>query len=123
MSVYLSNLSAATLGAVDIKDMIKSATVNIVFEEVDITAMGDTARRFAAGLEASNVSLEFLNDTTDSPTINAFAGQAKVLVLTENGKTYTGTVLVNNLQPINGAVGDMSTQSITFNYVSAVVTS
>ena len=123
MSVYLSNLSAATLGAVDIKDMIKSATVNIVFEEVDITAMGDNARRFAAGLEASNVSLEFLNDTTDSPTINAFAGQAKVLVLTENGKTYTGTVLVNNLQPINGAVGDMSTQSVTLNYVSTVVTS
>ena len=123
MAVYLNNLATVTLGGTDISDMVQSITLNRVYEEVDITAMGDSARRFTAGLEASTVTIDFLNDTTDSPTINGFAGQSKSLVLVQNGKTYTGNVLVNNLTPINGGVGDMSTQSVTFNYVGPITVS
>ena len=120
MAVYLNNLATVTIGGTDISDMVQSITLNRVYEEVDITAMGDTARRMAAGLEASTVTIDFLNDSVDSPTINAFIGQSKSLVLAQNGKTYTGNVLVNNMTPINGGVGDMSTQSVTWNYVGAI---
>jgi hypothetical protein len=36
-------------------------------------------------------------------------------------KLFSGDILINNLTPINGAVGDMSTQDITFT-VNSVVT-
>lgn len=123
MAVYLNNLATVSIGGTDISDMVQSITLNRTFEEVDITAMGDTSRRMAAGLEASTVTIDFLNDTTDSPTINAYAGTSKSLVIAQNGKTYTGNVLVNNMTPVNGAVGDMSTQSVTWNYVGPITVS
>jgi hypothetical protein len=40
--------------------------------------------------------------------------QAKGTAVSATNPLYTATCLVNNTTDINGAVGDMSTQSITF---------
>ena len=45
----------------------------------------------------------------------------KDAVVAATNKLFTGDILINNLTPINGAVGDMSTQDITFT-VNSVVT-
>jgi hypothetical protein len=93
--------------------------------------MGDTAHKFAKGLEASTITLDFLNDTAASnvnATLQAAWGTTVTLTLKQTSAVvsatnpeYQTTVLVNNTQDVNGAVGDISTQSITFTCQSVIV--
>jgi hypothetical protein len=94
--------------------------------------MGDTAHKFVKGLEAGTLTVSFLNDTATSnvlQTLNAAFGttvavkmvQQKVPAVAATNPLYTFDILVNNLTPINGAVGDMATQDITFT-INSVVT-
>ena len=131
MAIFLSNEVVVTLNAVDLSDHVTSATINRVFDELEVTAMGDTAHKFVKGLEASTITLDFLNDTATSnvlQTLQAAWGTTVALTLKQtSGATsatnplYSTTVLVNNTTDINGAVGDISTQSITFTCNSPIV--
>ena len=90
----------------------------------------DTAHKFAKGLEASTITLDFLNDNaaaTVIPTLRAAYGTTVTCVIKQTSAavsatnpSYTASVLVNNLQNVNGAVGDISNQSITFTCNSTV---
>ena len=131
MAIFLSNEVVVTLNAVDLSDHVTSATINRVFDELEVTAMGDTSHVFVKGLEASTITLDFLNDTATSnvlQTLQAAWGTTVALTLKQtSGATsatnplYSTTVLVNNTTDINGAVGDISTQSITFTCNSPIV--
>jgi hypothetical protein len=96
--------------------------------------MGDSAHKFVKGLEASTITLDFLNDDAASgagsvrATLQAAWGTTVALTLKQtNGVVsttnplYSTTVLVNNTTDINGAVADESTQSITFTCNSPIV--
>jgi hypothetical protein len=68
MAIFLSNGVVAVLDSVDLSDHLTSATINRVFDELEVTAMGDEAHVFVKGLEASTITLDFLNDTATSQT-------------------------------------------------------
>ena len=124
MAVYLSNTVQVTLNSVALTDHVTSATINRVFDELEVTAMGDTAHKFVKGLEASTITLDFLSDTAAAnvnATLQAAWGTTVALTLKQTSAAtsatnplYSTTVLVNNTTDINGAVGDIATQSITF---------
>jgi uncharacterized membrane protein len=63
VAIFLSNGVVVTLDSVDLSDHVTSATINRVFDELEVTAMGDSAHKFVKGLEASTITLDFLNDT------------------------------------------------------------
>ena len=131
MAIYLSNNVVVTLNSVALSDHVTSATINRVFDELEVTAMGDTAHKFVKGLEASTVTLDFLNDTAAANvlvTLQAAWGTTVPLTLKQTSAAvsatnplYSTTILVNNTTDINGAVGDISTQSITFTCNSPIV--
>jgi hypothetical protein len=131
MAIYLSNGVVVTLNSVALSDHVTSATINRSFDELEVTAMGDTAHKFVKGLEASTITLDFLNDTAASnvlATLQAAWGTTVPLTLKQTSAAisatnpeYQTTVLVNNTTDINGAVGDISTQSITFTCNSPIV--
>lgn len=131
MSVYLSNGVVLTVNAVDLSSLVSSVTINRAFDELEVTAMGDSGHRFVKGLEASSITIDFFNDeasTKTLQTLNSTWGTNTVVTVKQNsGATaatnplYTMTCLVNNTTPINGAVGDLSTQSVTWN-VSGTIT-
>jgi hypothetical protein len=131
MAIFLSNDVQVTLNAVDLTDHVTSASISRVFDELEVTAMGDTSHVFVKGLEASTITLDFLNDTATSnvlQTLQAAWGTTVALTLKQtSGATsatnplYSTTVLLNNTTDINGAVGDISTQSITFTCNSPIV--
>lgn len=131
MAIFLSNGVVVTLNSVALSDHVTSATINRSFDELEVTAMGDTAHRFVKGLEASTITLDFLNDTAASnvlQTLQAAWGTTVALTLKQTNAAisttnpeYQTTVLVNNTTDINGAVGDISTQSITFTCNSPIV--
>ena len=134
MAVFLSNGVVVTLNSVDLSDHVTSATINRVFEELEISAMGDTARKYTKGLETSTITLDFLNDNLASgagsvraalqaawgTTVPITLKQTSAAISTTNPE-YQSTILVNNTTDINGAVGDISSQSITFTCNSPIV--
>ena len=131
MAIFLSNGVVVTLNSVALSDHVTSATINRSFDELEVTAMGDTAHKFVKGLEASTITLDFLNDTAASnvlQTLQAAWGTTVPLTLKQTSAAlsatnpeYPTTILVNNTTDINGAVADISTQSITFTCNSAIV--
>jgi hypothetical protein len=131
MAVFLSNGVVVTLNSVDLSDHVTSATINRVFEELEVTAMGDSSRRYAKGLETSTITLDFLNDRVTGEVLQTLQGawgttvpltlkQTSAAIAADNPE-YQTTILVNNTTDINGAVGDISTQSITFTCNSPIV--
>jgi hypothetical protein len=130
MAIFLNNTASVTFNSVDLSAYVTSVTINQAFDELEVTAMGDTAHKFAKGLEASTITLDFLNDNaaaTVIPTLRAAYGTTVPLVIKQasgaasaTNPSYSTTVLVNNLQNVNGAVGDISSQSITFTCNSVI---
>jgi len=125
MSVYLSNGVVLTVNAVDLSTLVSSVTINRSFDELEVTAMGDSGHKFVKGLEASSITIDFFNDEATSKTLQTLQGvwgtsttvtvkQFNTTVSATN-PLYTMSCLVNNTTPINGAVGDLSTQSVTWN--------
>jgi hypothetical protein len=127
MSVYLSNGVVLTVNAVDLSTLVSSVTINRAFDELNVTAMGDSGYRYVKGLESSSITIDFFNDEASSKTLqtlnssSVWGNNVTVTVKQNSGATsatnplYTMTCLVNNTTPINGAVGDISTQSVTWN--------
>ena len=125
MSVYLSNGVVLTVNAVDLSTLVSSVTINRSFDELEVTAMGDSGHKFVKGLEASSITIDFFNDEATSKTLQTlqtvWGTSTTVTVKQTSAATsasnplYTMSCLVNNTTPVNGAVGDLSTQSVTWN--------
>jgi hypothetical protein len=131
MAVFMSNLVGVKVNSVDLSDHVTSVTLNRSFDELEVTAMGDSGHKFVKGLEASSITIDFLNDTASASvlaTLQAAWGTNVTVVLLQSKGTavsatnplYTATCLINNTTDINGAVGDLSTQSLTFNVSGTV---
>ena len=131
MAVFLSNLVGVKVNSVDLSDHVTSVTLNRNFDELEVTAMGDSGHKFVKGLEASSITLDFLNDTATASvlqTLQAAWGTNVTVVLLQSKGTavsatnplYTATCLINNTTDINGATGDLSTQSLTMNVSGTV---
>lgn len=130
MSVYMSNGVVLTVNAVDLSTLTSSVSISRAFDELEVTAMGDSGHKFIKGLEASSITIDFFNDEATSKTLqtlnSTWGTNTTVTVKQTSAATsatnplYTMTCLVNNITPINGAVGDLSTQSVTWN-VSGVI--
>ena len=125
MAVFLNNGVSVTVNSVDLSDHVTAVTLNRSFDELEVTAMGDSGHKFVKGLEASSVTIDFLNDTASAnvlATLQAAWGTSVTCVLLQDKATavgatnplYTFTALVNNTTDINGAVGDLGTQDVTW---------
>jgi len=131
MAVFLNNGVVVTLNSVVLSDHVTSVTINRVFDELEITAMGDSAHKFVKGLEASTIQLDFLSDTAAAnvnATLQAAWGTTVPITLKQTSAAvsatnplYSTTILVNNTTDINGSTAEIGTQSITFTCNSPIV--
>jgi hypothetical protein len=125
MAVYLANTGILTVNSVDLSSLVSSVTINRAFDELEVTALGDSGHRFTKGLEASSITIDFFNDAVSSKTLqtlNTQWGQNTSVtfkqfdaVISAANPQYNMTCLVNNTTPVNGSVGDLSIQSVTWN--------
>jgi hypothetical protein len=125
MSVYLANTGVLTVNAVDLSTLVTNITINRNFDELEVTTLGDLGHRYIKGLEASSITIDFLNDEASAKTLqtlNSTWGQNVTVTFKQTSAAvsatnplYTMTCLVNNITPVNGAVADLSTQSVTWN--------
>jgi hypothetical protein len=131
MAVFLNNKVGVKVNSVDLSDHVTAITLNRSFDELEVTAMGDTGHKFVKGLEASSVTISFLNDTASAnvlATLQTAWGTSVTCVLLQEKLTavgatnplYTFTALVNNTTDINGGVGDLGTQDVTWTINGAI---
>lgn len=131
MAISTNNKVGVKVNSVDISDVVTSATLNYVFDELEVTAMGDTAHKYVKGLQSATFTVSFMNDTASNEVLDtllsAWGTTVGVKLLQNSGaavaddnKLYTFDILVNNLTPINGGVADISGQDVTFTVNGAV---
>ena len=125
MSVYLSNGVVLTVNAVDLSSLVSAVTINRTFDELEVTAMGDSGHKFVKGLEASSITIDFFNDEATAKTLqtlNSVWGTSTTVTVKQTSAAtsasnplYTMSCLVNNITPVNGDVASLSVQSVTWN--------
>jgi hypothetical protein len=125
MAIFLNNKVGFKIATIDLSDHVTAFTLNRQADQLEVTAMGDTAHKFVTGLSADTITVSFLNDTAAASvlatlqtafgtTVAFSAVQDKVASISATNKLYTGTILVDNLTDIAGAVADEAMIDITF---------
>lgn len=131
MAVMLNSTVGVKIATVDISDHVSSASLSQIFDELEITALGDQSHRFTKGLESSTLTLDFFNDfaasqittllqTNYGTTVTAVLIPVKGTAVSATNPLYTVSILINNLTPINGDVASINNSSITFTCNSTV---
>ena len=124
MAALVLTNAYVTINSVNLSDHIASITINTADDVIDTTAFGNTARTRVAGLTDNSITLEFHQDYATSnveATIYPLVGSTTALVVKPNGSStsatnpsYSFTALVSEWQPLNGAVGELATASVTW---------
>jgi hypothetical protein len=125
MAIFLNNKVGLKINTVDLSDHVTAFTLTRQNDQINVTAMGDTASKFVVGLSNDQLTISFLNDTAAASvlaTLQAAFGttvafsaiQDKVAVVSATNKLYTGTILIDNLTDISGAVADEAMLDLTF---------
>ena len=127
-SVYLSN-PVITINSVSMTDQCTSAVVNYVYEQLETTSFGDTARKFggAAVTSLQNNSIEvelfqsYAASETEATVFDLVGVTTTLIVAPASGVasatnpiyTLTGCYLESHT-PINASLGELSTVTLVF---------
>ena len=128
--IVLTN-AYVTINSVDVSDHVASVTLNSSIDVVETTAFSSTAARTRiGGLADNSITLEFHQDYASGSieaTVYPLLGSTTSVVVKPNGTTtsasnpsYTSTVLVSEWTPLNGAVGELATASVTWPVSGAI---
>lgn len=117
--IVLTNV-AVTFGATDISSYVTSVTLGSTYDVVETTAFGNTARTRVAGLADNSVAFEFNQDYAASalesviyPTLGT-AVSITVRPVAGSTPIYSFSALISEWTPLNGAVGELATASVTW---------
>jgi len=121
--IVLTNANVQLAGT-DISSYVKQVTLTTSVNEVETTAFGSTAKTRVAGLIDNKVQLDIQQDysTVEGLIYPLIGGTAVTLIVRPNGTgaastanpQYQAQVLCVEWMPVNGAVGDLATASITW---------
>ena len=125
MAIFLNNKVGFKVATINLSDHVTAFTLNRQSDQLEVTAMGDTAHKFVTGLSSDSITVSFLNDTAAAnvlATLQAAYGttvawqaiQDSSAVVSATNLLYSGTILIDNITDINGAVGDEGMMDLTF---------
>ena len=126
MGKFVVTGTQVTLNGTDLSSSCARAELVINAAEVETTDFGSAGwTEVIGGLKSGTVSLDFHSDFGSGAVSNIFEDLVgtigTVTLIAANGTAaspttplYTATVLVNSFTPVTGAVGDLSTFSVSF---------
>ena len=127
MAIYFTNNTYLKLGTYDMSDVVISASINVNFDQLEITAMGDAAHKYLKGLQASTLSGSLYIDQaaigagSTRAVLDSLSGTSAAFEIGANGSTasatnpvYKGSCFVNGYTPINGANGEIAQLDFQF---------
>lgn len=112
-----------TLGGTDISAYVASVTLSISVNEVETTSFGVGAVQRVGGLQDNSVTIDMHQDySAIEGLVYPLIGSTTSLVIKPNGTAVgtanpsytTNSVLITEWTPVNGAVGELATASVTW---------
>lgn len=109
----------------DLSDQVQSVTLTVGNDALEATAMGDTGRKFVAGLQSVEVTMTLYlsyGSTEVEDALQASVGKSSTLVISPSGTTESATnpeytitgAYLENFTPINSTFGELATVDVTF---------
>ena len=126
MAKHVLTDASVVVNSVDLSNHVESVEINQEFEDVDLTAMGATAREHGKGLRNDSITINFFQDfaassldQTMSPLVTNTAGFAVVIkptsaAVSSTNPSYSMTSLLFTYSPIAASVGEANQTSIEF---------
>jgi L,D-peptidoglycan transpeptidase YkuD (ErfK/YbiS/YcfS/YnhG family) len=132
MAVFVFTDAFLTVNTVNLSAYVTSISVNYEKDSVEVTAMGATGHVMTGGLQNLSVTVELNNDQAAASvleTLYTAVGSGSNTLVIKNATsgsplpvfTISNSYLAAST-PVNGAVGELSKQSITFTGGSIVKT-
>ena len=121
--IVLTN-AVVKINGTDFSSNVNQIELSLAADEIDTTSFSSTGwRTVTGGLKSGSVTLSLHNDyaagAIDSVLYGLFNTSATFVVIpngtavTSSNPSYAFEALVNSLQPVSGAVGDLAVQSLT----------
>jgi hypothetical protein len=134
MAKYVVTATAVKIGNTNVSDSCASATLELTASDVDVTDFGSSGwTQVIGGLKSGTLTLDFHSDYGVggiNTILNPLLGTIATVTLAPNGTVGSSTnpiwtvpVLVNSVSPVAGAVGDLSTFSVSFPTAAEVTSS
>ena len=132
MAKYVVTSNTVTLNGGTVSPSVARAELVLNAAEVDVTDFGSNGwTEVIGGLKSGTVSLDFHSDFGSGAVSALFQDLVgtigTVTMIAGNGTApsattprYTATVMINSFTPVAGAVGDLSTFSVSFPTTGAV---
>lgn len=130
--IVLTDVSVV-INSINLSDHVAQVTLNTDVAEVPTTAFGDTAVTRVGGLRDNSVQIDFMQDfaaASVEPTMYPLIGTVTTFVIkptsgavSATNPSYSFSALISSWSPINGAVGDLATVSVTYPISGAITKS
>lgn len=126
MAKHVLTDATCVVNGVTLSDHVESVEITQEFEDVDLTAMGATAREHGKGLRSDSITINFFQDfaassldQTLSALVTNTSGFSVVIKPTSAATSttnpqYSMTSLLFSYNPINAGVGEANQTSVTF---------
>ncbi|MFD3777357.1 hypothetical protein [Streptomyces sp. NPDC058612] len=120
-----------SLNGTNLSDDTRKAELTFEVEDKDVTTYGSLGWKvLLGGLKSGELSVEFLNDFAATKldsimwpllgTVVAFEVRADAGAVSTSNPKYTGSVLINGWNPIEGSIGDEASVSVGYPTSGAV---
>ena len=139
-TVYYAQNSYFKLGTYDMSATVSSITLTSNYDQLEITASGDSAHKYLKGLTSDVISgtLYLTQDAIAAgatrAVLDSLAGTSAAFEVgpgtntvpataTTTNPIYKGTCFVNNFTPVNGAQGEVAMIDFSFDVTSRTAAS
>lgn len=133
MAIYFTNNTYFKLSTYVMSTVVQSASLNINYDQLEITAMGDAAHKYLKGLASHTLSGTLYIDQaaiaagSTRAVLDSLKGTSAAFEIAPNGAVasstnpvYSGSVFVNGYTPVNGANGEVASLDFTFDLTTDV---
>lgn len=121
-----------SIAATDLSGFTRKAEVSIEVEDKDVTTYASLGWKVVlGGLKSGELGCEFLQDVAPAGidgvmwpllgTVVPFETRLDNAAVSTSNPKYTGSVLINSWNPIEGSVGDEASVSVSYPTSGAVV--
>lgn len=130
MAKKILTAAHCTLNSTDMSAYFDSIELELESEAKDVTTYGSAGwKEFLSGLKSGSLKLKLKQEFTATVdgffyglfgTVTTFEVRADQAAVSVTNPKFTGSVLVNQYNPLTGSVGDDATMSLSFSTSGAV---
>jgi hypothetical protein len=133
--VVLTN-PRVTLDLYDLSDHITSLSIDTNYDLVEVTNVGDTAKKMVAGLAENSVTFDFQQDFAASSYVSPSGVDAVIFpklglkigctvrptsaAISATNPEYQFDVIVSQWSPLSGGVGELATTQVQWPIYGAI---